>query len=427
VELQSKKQFTKVEIKKFISIIIIIANIGLVKAQYTAIPDTCFEQHLIDLSIDTEGTLDGQVLTADITSVTSLTMNGIDTSGNNYGCYIDNLQGIDDFIALETLDFSINGVQYIDVSNLPNLKNLYCDDNFTQTLALPPTIEIVYARFNRFNQNIDFSQTIELKELYLDGFFGTSNSHITNLDMSSCINLYKLSADDNNVVNIDVSNSPLLEYLSIAISSGGTLTLTNFTHNNPNLKSLILIGNLSLLDVSEMINLEYLLSISNSFPSLNLTSNINLSDLRIIHNPSLNFIDLRNNNNNLISNFSLANTPNLTCIYVDNTQYSQDNWNITTGTFVETEVECDALVVNESILENEFNIYPNPVKNILHIKNETMTINKITVFDAIGKEVYKTNKTTIDFSTFENGLYIIKIKTNKHYNIITKKIIKIGA
>ena len=77
-------QKNKKQIWKMI-IILIIANIGLIKAQYTAIPDVYFEQHLIDLNIDTEGIIDGQVLTIDINSITLLTMNGIDNSGNEYG------------------------------------------------------------------------------------------------------------------------------------------------------------------------------------------------------------------------------------------------------------------------------------------------------------------------------------------------------
>jgi len=417
------------EIKKFISIIIIIANIGLLQAQYSAIPDSCFEQHLIDLGIDTEGTLDSQVLTVDIVNVTSLTMNGYDYINDiPYSCYIDNLQGIEAFTSLETLDVSTNGIQYLDVSSLPNLKNLYCDDNFMQTLALPPSIEIVYARYNRFSQNIDFSQTIELRELYIDGLFGSSNSHITTLDMNDCINLFKLSADDNNVESVNVNNCPILEYLSIGVSSGGTITLANFTHNNPNLKTLILVGHLTSIDISEMINLEYFLSIGNSFSNLNLTLNTNLNNVTISYNSTLNNIDIRNNNNNLINHFGTGNTPNLTCVYVDNSQYSQNqtSWNIDNGTFVETEAECDALATDNIYLENNIYIYPNPVKSILNIRTNNNEINKIIIYNVLGKEVLKTNEATIDFSTFENGLYIIKIKTNNN-NIITKKIIKIGA
>ena len=63
-------------------------------AQYTSIPDSNFEQALIDLGIDSEGTLDGQVLTADIIGVTTL---NVSSKG------ITDLTGIQAFTALETL------------------------------------------------------------------------------------------------------------------------------------------------------------------------------------------------------------------------------------------------------------------------------------------------------------------------------------
>lgn len=43
-------------------------------AQYTAIPDTSFEQALINQSIDSENLMDGQVLTSDISGLTTLTI-----------------------------------------------------------------------------------------------------------------------------------------------------------------------------------------------------------------------------------------------------------------------------------------------------------------------------------------------------------------
>jgi len=418
------------EIKKIITIVVLIANIGLVKAQYTAIPDTCFEQHLIDLGIDSEGTLDGKVLTADIEGVTELIMHGDGYTpfDSDYYCYINSLQGINDFIALKTLDITTNGVEHIDVSNLPNLKNLYCNENFTKTLALPPSIEVVYARFNLYNQDIDFSQTTELKELYLDGY-DTSESNITNLDMSGCINLLRLSAYYNNVVNLNVSNSPLLEYLSLGAFTGDTGILTNFIHNNPNLKYLVLIGNLSVLDLSEMVHLKYFHSIGNPFETLDLTSNINLNHVGIGYNLNINSIDLRNNNNNLINHFGVGTTPNLTCIYVDDAQYSasNDNWNAGSGTFVETEAECNALAINETTLKKNLLVYPNPVKDILHISNNnTFTIKEITLYNVLGEEIIKTTNKEMDLSSFTDGIYIVKIKTSDD-KIISKKIMKTSA
>jgi len=424
VEQKFKKQFIKLEIRTLI-IVLYIANIGLVKAQYTAIPDNCFEQHLIDLGIDSEGVLDGQVLTSDINTITELTMNGTDINNNDYGCYIDNLQGIADFIALETLNINTNGVQHIDVSSLPNLKNLYCDNNYTQILALPPSIEIVYARFNRYSQNVDLSQTINLKEIHLDGFYLSDMTHITTINTNNCPNLIELTADFNDITNLDTSNNFLLENLSII--NRLNQVFTSFTHNNPNLKHLAIAGALTSFNCDEMTNLEQVQLLENKFTNLSFVNNINLIDVRIGGSSLLEKIDIRNNHNDIINLFSTGDNPNLTCIYVDNTQYSQVNWtnvNDLNYTFVETEAECNTLSIEEENASNNFiKIYPNPTNDILHILNSID--NTVEIYNLLGKMILKKelsdNKMSLKF--LKKGIYFLKIKT---YNgFITRKIVKI--
>jgi hypothetical protein len=53
---------------------------------------------------------------------------------------------------------------------------------------------------------------------------------------------------------------------------------------------------------------------------------------------------VRNGNNFIIDGFDTTANPNLTCIYVDDTDYSNANWtNIDpASTFVENEAECEA-------------------------------------------------------------------------------------
>ena len=62
--------------KQFFPLKIILAlcliSILPAHAQYTSIPDANFEQFLIDQGIDSEATLDGQVLTNDIALVAAL-------------------------------------------------------------------------------------------------------------------------------------------------------------------------------------------------------------------------------------------------------------------------------------------------------------------------------------------------------------------
>ena len=72
-----------------------------------------------------------------------------------------------------------------------------------------------------------------------------------------------------------------------------------------------------------------------------------------------------------------------------------------------------------------FSVYPNPSNNNWTIK-ATRTVNKINVFDVLGKQVLSvypnSSKTTIDASGLNTGMYFAKIDTD--YGIKTVKLIK---
>jgi len=60
--------------------------------------------------------------------------------------------------------------------------------------------------------------------------------------------------------------------------------------------------------------------------------------------------------------------------------------------------------------------YPNPVKNILSIKN-TAVINNIVVYNTLGQEVLNTvvnsTEATLNFATLNSGIYLIKVQAGK--------------
>jgi len=119
--------------------ILLISIVGF--SQTTQIGSQNFEQTLIDLGIDSDNTLNGEVLTADIAQVTHLDLS---TSSN---LPIEFLNGIEDFTALEVLN--ISGIGYwggvfdvaptLDLSELTNLEELYftsAGDNYTNELLI---------------------------------------------------------------------------------------------------------------------------------------------------------------------------------------------------------------------------------------------------------------------------------------------------
>ncbi len=123
----------------------------------TAIPDANFEQALIDLNLDS-GEIDGQVLTANISDVTSLIVNNKN---------IESLTGIEDFTALTLLWCFNNQITSLDLSANTALNTLYCHTNQLTSLDLSanPTLEYLTCYDNQLtsldirNENNESIQT----------------------------------------------------------------------------------------------------------------------------------------------------------------------------------------------------------------------------------------------------------------------------
>ena len=83
------------------------------------------------------------------------------------------------------------------------------------------------------------------------------------------------------------------------------------------------------------------------------------------------------------------------------------------------------VVTDESLEEyaNRFEIYPNPANNYLNIDTNE-NINEISIYNVVGVMVYSEQNFngTIDLSNFNNGVYFIRISTEK--GDITKRFIK---
>ena len=136
---------------------ILLFNISAISfAQTTNIPDPIFEEALIDLGIDSDGTINGLVLTSDIETIINL---NLDHRG------IEDLTGLEDFSALEILDVTGNLLTVLDVSNNIQLKELYCSSDAagfnmvvsSLNLTNNNNLEILYG------ENLVFLETLNLK------------------------------------------------------------------------------------------------------------------------------------------------------------------------------------------------------------------------------------------------------------------------
>lgn len=72
----------------------------------------------------------------------------------------------------------------------------------------------------------------------------------------------------------------------------------------------------------------------------------------------------------------------------------------------------------------DFNLYPNPVKDNLHIEINSEELVSINIYDILGKEImsHELVNDNINVSHLKNGVYIVKITTDKTTTI--KRIVK---
>ena len=105
-------------------------------------------------------------------------------------------------------------------------------------------------------------------------------------------------------------------------------------------------------------------------------------------------------------------------------------WTITDIANNETQcsfdVQVNAFVGIETLQQNGISIYPNPTNGIVNFEFANDNIQQIKISDLTGKTIIeKVNiqqNETIDLSSFESGIYIIKIQTDNE--IFTTKIVK---
>lgn len=82
-----------------------------------------------------------------------------------------------------------------------------------------------------------------------------------------------------------------------------------------------------------------------------------------------------------------------------------------------------AVLSTEKFNAFEFNTYPNPVKDQLFI-NSKETINKVEVFNLLGKKVLSVNnvKGAVEVSSLSKSIYILKLTSDK--GVSTKRFVK---
>lgn len=250
---------------------------------YTLIPDTHFEQKLIALGIDSEGLLNGKVLTSNVQTVTTL-----DCSDST----ISDLTGIQDFVALQHLYCYTNPLTQLDLSKNVALESLICfDDELLQLdVSNNPLLTLLDCESNQLTA-LDVTKNLQLKYLYCGTGWISSVHTLSSLDVSKNSLLIDLSVSFHQIAALDITNNTALEYLDcmsnlltdLDVSRNEKLTFLRCAQNK-----------LSSLDSTKNIALDYLNSSNNLLTHLTLSTNLQLSEVSCYGN-RLNTLDTSRN------------------------------------------------------------------------------------------------------------------------------------
>ncbi len=317
-------------------LIFLFLTLGVItsgRAQFTSIPDAFFELYLVNQGIDTDGVINGQVLTSDISDETELVLAGLQ---------IEDLSGLEDFASLEFLSLAIMpGITSLDISQNGSLGRLSIDGLNLATL--------------------DVSHNLDLYRIFLSFFADPPLNMLTILDVSNNLFLDHLNISGGFITNIDVSNNTLIDYLEL------------------------------------------------------------------VHMDDLDTVNLKSGNNESIDFLRILDNPNLLCVQVDNPASviagidpPYDDWIIENDPLITDDCQL-GLVEN---LADQIKLYPNPLKEILHIETNGVTVKKLSLYDILGRLVLEKNgqSESLDTTSLQRGWFILKLETET--GVFSKKLLK---
>lgn len=212
-------------------------------------------------------------------------------------------------------------LQELSAELLPELKEIACGEMEIESLDLTKNKELIYlSAYDNKLTDIDISNNVNLQEVDLGG------NYIESIDLYENVELRNLYIPENKLQSIDVSKLLLLEKLSVGDNSLTSLDVSNLTKlwkvsawnnrltnldlsSNEDIKELWLSDNeLSNLDVSKSILLE----------EINVDNN-NLMSVDLSGKNYLRFASLSNNHINYID---VSDSPLIQYFYIDNNDLS---------------------------------------------------------------------------------------------------------
>ena len=357
----------------------------------------------------------------------------------------NNIQNLDGFSSLqiaESLEMFINN-NLVDLSGMTNIKdiqniNLFENNvlsdisqlsfitslnsfvlggNVISTLTGLENLQHVGSDFFVSNELIEDFNALENLQSIGGSLYVVNNNHV--LDISAFSNISSL-------VNLYVLECPNLQNLT-GLQSVQTVDEVLRIGFNTELEDLTVFSNITSVGNLDVYENENLLSLRG------------LENLEVIHdrlfinnNPELIAIQaLENVNPSLVEEVVILNNMDLSicnntfiCAIIDDDTVDKTIVGNNTGCNSVEEVLASCFLSSEdTILNNQFEIYPNPVSNILTINySNNIQLKNISIYTILGQKLFETTENLIDFSSYSDGMYFVEISTDR--GTISKKIVK---
>jgi hypothetical protein len=298
-----------------------------INAQNISIPDQAFKNALItNPLINTNND-------SEITIQEAAAFSG-ELNVSNSAIY--NLAGLEYFTSLVSINCSENCITNLNFAQNISLIKIDCSFNNGCGGVNPPVYNLDFSNnvnltflncSGNFISQLNLSNNILLDTLEL-GIIG--NLNFNNINFGNFPNLKKIRLGSNIPPNvffqsIDLSNNLLLEDLTLFyLPAIDSLDLSY----NTNLKSITLASGFS--NIIGLENLDLLTSfICNKCDpgeTIDFSNNPGLEYIQIVDNLQLENVSIKNGNNTNFQSVQFISNPNLTCVEVDDVNYSNTNW-----------------------------------------------------------------------------------------------------
>ena len=391
-----------------------------------------------------------QLTNLNVTGCTALT--SLDCSGNYY--YFTNLD-VSSCTALTTLNCAYNRLTSLNVSSCTTLTYLDCSNNQIAGLDVSSNSALTY---------LDCSKNCKPPMMLPEGNFSDYVYFLDSLDVTANIALTILKCNNNGLLSLNTTGLTALAYLDCSFNPRGFFNgmksyvwchssspLLNFSSNTA-LSYLNCSGNvLQNLNVSACTVLTYLdcsdeqewapenqicetpqltsLDVSanslltnldiayNSLSTLDVSANTLLTNLMCNDN-QLTSLDVKNGNNINMITFNALGNPSLSCIEVDDVQWSIDNWTAAAPQTSFFSENCSGLGITDNNESKALMFYPNPTTGTIYLSAP----GNISLSDLSGKLLLEQKNTNqLDISTLPAGMYFLHFgEINQH----TFKVIK---